>query len=137
MTAAGGDPFATWSEHWFGCWREFGRDYERCPAIETFVDESWTHPRHDDLVAYLSTAPVVATTSRTALPWALGPGDGRSTVSYRSDGTWLWLDDLDYYVAQHGVRLPDTLVAAIETRAYAPPDELTADIDDLPWPPVG
>jgi hypothetical protein len=137
VTESGADPFATWPERWFGCWREFGRGYERCPAVGTFVDGSWAHPRHADIVAYLSSAPVVATTSRSAIPWAIGPGDGRSTVSYRSDGGWLWLDDLDYYVAEHGVRLPDAFVAAIEARAYTPPDDLGADIDDLPWPPVG
>ena len=131
------DPFAHWDERWFGCWREFGPAYARCPSIESFVDRSWAHPRRADLVAYLAAAPIVASTSRTAIPWARGPGDGRSVVSFRSDGRWLWLDDLDYYVAEQDVRLPDAFVADIEARGFRPPAELEVDMKDLPQPPVG
>ena len=58
-------------------------------------------------------------------------------MSWRSDGTWLWLDDLDYYVTEQGVRPPDALVAAIEAHGFTPPPALTADVAELPWPPVG
>lgn len=133
------EPFASWPHKWFGCWRECGPEYGRCPSIEEFVDESWDYGRRDDIVQYLSTAPVVATTSHVAFPWARGPGDDRSSLSYRTDGVWLWLDDLDYYVAEQAVRLPDALVAHIEERDFKPPtDADQSDLSpmDLPWPPV-
>jgi hypothetical protein len=130
-------PFARWQERWFGVWREFGAGYERCPSIEEFVDASWAHPRRADIVEYLSDAPIVATTSRLAIPWATGSGDGRQSVSYRSDGEWLWLDDLGYYVEHHGVRLPDAFVAAIEARSFVAPAQLDRDPSELAWPPVG
>ena len=130
-------PFAAWDQHWFGFWREFGPEYAACPSIETFVDPTWHHPRLDGIVEFLATAPIVATTSRLAIPWAKGEGDDRRSISYRSDGRWVWLDDLDYYVAEQRVRLPDAFVAAIEGWDYSPPTDLDVDPQDLPSPPVG
>jgi hypothetical protein len=131
--------YANWPFKWFGCWRELGSAYSSCPSIEEFVDEDWQYSRRADLVDYLSSAPIVATTSRMAFPWAKGRGDSRSSVSYRTDGVWLWLDDLDYYVTEQSVRLPDAFVAAIEERHFKPPsdDDLGSfNPMDLPWPPV-
>lgn len=128
-------PFADWPHRWFGCWREFGRGFTRCPSIDEFVDEGWQHPRRGDLVRYLSRAPSVAVTSRVAIPWARGEGDGRTSVGYRSDGVWLWFDDLDYYVTEQAVRPPDALVAHVEQNRYRPPRRLRVDRAALDWPP--
>lgn len=128
-------PFAAWPHRWFGCWREFGRGFMRCPSIVDFVDEGWQHPRRADLVRYLTRAPSIAVTSRLAIPWARGDGDDRSAVSYRSDGVWLWLDDLDYYVAEQAVRLPDAFVAHIEQSGYRTRRRLRVDPATLDWPP--
>lgn len=129
--------FEDWPFTWFGCWREFGAAYARCPSIDDFVDPTWDYVDRDRLVAYLVGAPVVATTSRLGLPWAKGPGDGRSSVSYRSDGVWVWLDDLDYYIEEQSLRLPDSFVAAIEGRHFEPPAALEVDPMTLSWPPAG
>lgn len=131
------DPFSTWPHTWFGFWREFGAAYARCPSIEDFVDESWAHPRRADLVRYLQQAPVVATTSHLAIPWARGQGDGRLSVSWRCDGLWVWFDDLDYYVAEQAVRPPDAFVARIEAMRFTPPSTLEVDVRDLDRPPLG
>ena len=48
----------------------------------------------------------------------------------------MWLDDLDYYVAEQGIRLPDAFVAAIQGWDYSPPTDLDVDPQDLPSPPV-
>ena len=129
-------PFETWPFTWFGCWREFGQGYARCPSIEDFVDPGWDYGDRDRLVRYLVEAPLVATTSRLALPWAKGPGDARSSVSYRSDGVWVWLDDLDYYITEQALRLPDSFIAAIERRGFEPPAALDVDPMTLSWPPT-
>ena len=129
--------FATWPFRWFGCWREFGPAFGRCPGIDEFVDEGWHHARVDELVRYLARAPMVSVTSRLALPWARGEGDDRASVAWRTDGVWLWLDDLDYYVADQSVRPPDAFVARIEARDFAPPKRLRIDRSVLEWPPEG
>lgn len=128
--------FAIWPHRWFGCWREFGPAYELCPSIDEFVDEDWLHESIDELVRYLARAPVVAVTSRLALPWARGEGDDRTSLAWRTDGAWLWLDDLDYYVATQSVRPPDAFVAHIEARLFALPKRLRIDRDVLDWPPI-
>jgi hypothetical protein len=130
------DAFGAWPYRWFGCWREFGPSYARCPTIEDFIDPSWAYGDRDRLVRYLVGAPIVATTSRLGLPWAKGQGDDRSSVSYRSDGVWVWLDDLDYYIIEQSLRLPDSFVAAIEGRDFEPPTDLDIDPMALSWPPT-
>jgi hypothetical protein len=132
-------PFASWPHKWFGYWSEYGQAFGRCPSIDEFVDPGWRYDNRAGLAAYLANAPVVATTSRFAFPWLRGKGDGRMWVSVRADGEWAWLDDLAYYVAEQGVRLPDSLVAAIEARAFRPPtvEELAGvDLRNHPSPPV-
>jgi hypothetical protein len=128
--------FTTWTNLWFGCWSEFGNHYSECPSIDDFIDEDWVYPALDKLVNYLQNAPVVATTSRLAIPWAKGHGDGRSSVSYRSDGVWLWFDDLDYYVLEHNVRLPNAFVKHIESNNFRPPVQVDFDPQKLQWPPI-
>jgi hypothetical protein len=128
--------FSRWPYSWFGCWSEFGSRYSKCPSIQDFIDPSWHYAELDRLTSYLAVAPLIATTSRLSIPWAIEPGDGRSTISYRSDGIWLWLDDLDYYVTRHQLRLPDSFIIHIEQNNYIPPDSLNKDISEFSWPPI-
>ncbi|WP_373538597.1 hypothetical protein [Chamaesiphon sp.] len=127
--------FADWSYCWFGCWSEFGIAYKNCPSIKEFLDPSWSYKNTDSLKKYLTSSPVVVTTSHLSIPWAIGSGDGRSSLSYRSDDTWLWFDDIDYYLSQHYLRLPDRFLLHIEEHNYIPPKELKKDYKELPWPP--
>jgi len=129
--------FSTWPYFWFGCWSEFGEQYLKCPSIHEYTDSSWNYESIKQLLAYINTAPIIATTSRLSIPWAIGNGDNRSSISYRSDDTWVWLDDIDYYVIQHNLRLPDNFIFHIEKNNYISPKEINKDIQELPWPPVG
>jgi hypothetical protein len=128
--------FEQWTNRWFGCWAEFGERYSACPKLEDFIDLQWQHPQIDKIITYLKNAPVVATTSRLAIPWARGDGDGRSVLSYRTDGVWLWLDDLDYYVLAIRVRLPDAFVKHIETVDFKFPAAESISPHQLQWPPI-
>ena len=128
--------FSYWPFFWFGCWSEFGDEYSDCPSIDEFLDPNWDYPHLDKLIEYLNRSPIIATTSRMAIPWAKGKGDNRSAISYRSDGEWLWLDDLDYYLREHNLRLPDSLIEHIERAHFLPPDELSVDPRELNWPPI-
>ena len=129
--------FSTWPHFWFGFWAEFGEQYSKCPSIKEFIDPLWNYKSIEQLVGYLKSAPLIATTSRLAVPWAMGVGDERSSISYRSDSVWLWLDDIDYYLTQHKLRLPDNFIVHIEQNNYVPPTELKKDFSELPCPPVG
>jgi hypothetical protein len=131
--------FAEWPGKWFGYWQEHGPAYHRCPSIEDFIDEDWQYGHRAELVNYLATAPIAASTSHMAFGWLKGKGDGRTWMSVRTDGEWAWLDDVAYYVAEQALRLPDAFVAAIESRNFTPPSEAIFDHVDpmaLPSPPV-
>lgn len=65
-----------------------------------------------------------------------GIGDGRTSVSFRTDGVWLWLDDLDYYVSECGLRLPDSFVKHMEEVCFHLPSEHNFDLQKLSWPPI-
>jgi hypothetical protein len=43
-----------------------------------------------------------------------------------TDGTWVWPEGLEIYVADHAVRLPDAFLCHAQTRHYQPPMELDA-----------
>jgi len=48
----------------------------------------------------------------------------------RTDGDWLWREDLAYYVRRHRVRLPEDFLALIRARNYVVPprdEELLAE----------
>lgn len=85
---------------------------------------------------YINTAFIIATTSRLSIPWAIGNDARRTSISYRSDDTWVWLDDIDYYISEYNLRLPDNFVIHIEKNNYIPPKKINKDIEQLPFPPV-
>jgi hypothetical protein len=49
--------------------------------------------------------------------------------SIRTDGEWLWRDDLAYYVSRHDVALPEEFLRAIRDRNYVVPDLDDATLD--------
>ncbi|SCG55493.1 hypothetical protein [Micromonospora halophytica] len=52
-------------------------------------------------------------------------GSGRFLVggaSVMTDGTWLWRDDLQFYLATYHVRLPEEFLALVRANDYQVPD---------------
>jgi hypothetical protein len=98
------------------------------------VDNGVAGPRLEDaererVAAFLAAgAPILMTT-------ALGPDKldpARGTVvgaSFRTDGSWVWSDGLEYYVRAHGVAPEDALLSWIRGQNYrcATPDGTTQD----------
>ena len=129
--------FSDWSKRWFGFWKEHGERYSQCPSIQAFIDPDWNCGEIPRIIHYIQTAPVLATTSRIAIPWAIGDGDSRSTISYRSDGQWLWFDDLDYYILEHNLKIPAVFVEHITAMGFQPSESLDLSQTDLDEPPIG
>lgn len=70
---------------------------------------------------YLRTAPVLAATT-VLVDDALDPTrTGVSGISIRTDGQSYWPEDLAYYVAEYGARIPDDVVARAALTAEVPP----------------
>ena len=126
-----------WKHRWFGVWRESGRAYEKCPSIKDFIDPKFTeHHDIDKITRYLETAQIVSTTSRANFPCVLTGRRFSGSLSYRTDGEWLWPDDLAYYVREQRVSLPLELVTMMENYKYQPPVVPQEAIQKLEWPPI-
>lgn len=125
-----------WNHKWFGVWREYGEAYAACPSIHDFtIPGASLHYDKIGIRQYLTQAPIVASTSKANFP---NPFDGRrgvGSISFRTDGEWLWLDDLPEYIDQFGVAIPTNWLNKIEIAQYVPPVAVTQElIGKLEWP---
>ena len=65
-------------------------------------------------------APILMTTALSADK--LDPARGKVVgASFRTDGTWVWSDELTYYVRVHGLAPEDGLLASIRGLDYRCP----------------
>lgn len=127
----------SWPHRWFGVWSEYGDAYKLCPSIRQFVlpGISAGYPR-DDIERYLRSAPVVASTSRSNFPNPFTQQRLGGSISFRTDGKWVWLDDLADYVASHDVALPPEWVEEMRDRNFVPPEHVDEEaMAGLEWPP--
>lgn len=128
---------AQWSHKWFGVWSEFGPEYAKCPSITEFVDHriNAAYPK-SEIVRYLRESPVVAVTSRYGFPNLFTGERLGGTIAFRTDGKWVWLDDIAGYVEQYDVCVPDKMLADMKAAAFCFPISVPDDIaDHLEWPP--
>lgn len=61
-------------------------------------------------------------------------GSGRHIVggaSLMTDGEWLWREDLQFYVTNYHLRLPDEFLAAIRRNNYRVPDVSVATLREV------
>jgi hypothetical protein len=126
-----------WNHKWFGVWMETAPVYGKCPSINDFIEKtSIDYQDKEQIAVYLETAQVVATTSRLRFPCVLTGKKFSGSLSYRTDGKWLWPDDLAYYVREHHVRLPDKMVETIRHNEFKPPSVTEDMVRNLEWPPA-
>lgn len=127
-----------WSHRWFGIWSEFGAVYQECPSAFSFVmpEISSCYPK-ERLRNYLVSAPIVASASRRNFPNPFTGVRQGGSVSFRTDGKWLWLDDLPDYIENHGVAIPSKWLEDIQSNDYSPPQQVAEEvIERLEWPPT-
>ena len=126
-----------WPRKWFGIWRESGPDSASCPSIYDWIDPEEIKTYGDDLpkiLNYLRTATVVATTSANAFPNLITGISRSGSVSFRTDGIWVWLDNLPEYIEQNSVAIPRNFYAHIKNQLFIPPDASDVKPEDLDWP---
>lgn len=129
------DQINRWPHRWFGIWNEYGPAYANCPSVRDFVcpsvAQSYAQRR---LREYLTSAQEVASTSRQNFPSPFSGARRSGSISFRTDGTWLWLDDLPDYIEEHGVAIPAAFLAQIEANNFVPPKVDQEAIAKLEWP---
>jgi len=126
-----------WNHHWFGVWQEYGPAYEDCPPVRDFVFPDVTRSYDKKrLTEYLTKAQVVAATSRNQFPCPFTGKRTGGSISFRTDGRWLWLDDLPDYIDRFNVAIPTEFLKEIEKNGYVPPAVEANIAERLEWPPV-
>lgn len=127
----------SWPHKWFGVWREYGPKYKDCPSIHEFVarDVVATYDKKK-LREYLVNGHIVASTSRASFPCPFTGTRHAGSISFRTDGEWLWLDDLPDYIDLFEVAIPSAWLCSIKARNYKllPVDERA--VMTLQWPPL-
>lgn len=126
------DWISAWQNHWFGFWRVEKGDGS-IPSVEEVVDTNWSPDDRGSLIEYLKNSPVAVTTA-VGFCKCLCCSQQLEIGCFRTDGVWLWPDDLVHYVESHRVRLPDAFVDHMRLHNYIPPAILTRPSDELPWP---
>lgn len=124
-----------WPYRWFGVWKEYGKGYEAYPSILDFVDEglNGTYDR-SRLVKYIRSGYALATTSRRYYPHPLTGVIKMGSICYRTDGVWLWLDDLAEYIEKNNVVIPQAWYAHVQSNQFIIPVLGGAVSGSLDWP---
>lgn len=126
----------SWSNRWFGLWREQGFGFENCPSINEFIEPGLVEGyRLNELFCYLDNSETVATTSGDSFCDPFSGEIIKESISYKTDGKWLWLDSLPYYIEKYKVAIPLSFLKNIDNNGYLP-TKWSGDLQSLDWPPV-
>lgn len=89
------------------------------PDPRGLMSMKWERDRRSMIAAYLGSAPVLDMLDGRQACAICGAEGGRRE---RTDGVWRWPEMLAHYVAQHGVKLPDELIAHMEHEEFRAPN---------------
>lgn len=124
-----------WPHKWFGFWKEYGQAYEKYPSAIDFVDKH-RNSSYDKvrLKQYLESGIVVVTTSRINFPSPFTGKQEPGDISYRTDGTWVWFDNLFDYIGHHDLAIPDEWYEHIKKNNFEIPEIENLDMATLDLP---
>jgi hypothetical protein len=113
-----------WPYRWFGYWKEQGVRYSKCPSISDFIrPQAYLTPKErTDISRYLTVAPVYSVTSRRMFPCLVTGRVFSGSLATRTDGVWIWREDVAYYMNEHRLWLPGTFYRHIVARGFVVPD---------------
>ena len=124
-----------WNHKWFGLWKETRPEYSNYPSIKEFLTGASLSPDElENVIRYLDSGVIIATTSRRAFPCVMTGRRFSGSLSERTDGVWWWTDDLSYYIREFGVRLPNQMLDHIRKNNYTIPEVSHAQIQELEQP---
>ncbi len=127
-----------WKHRWFGVWSEYGERYSSCPSIYDFVNPQ-INSRYpvEQVVSYIKDAHTIAVTSRLNFPDPFDANRDQGSISYKTDGKWLWLDNLADYVQKNGVCIPERWLSDMQAAKFIAPGTVSEQlVRTLEWPPV-
>ena len=128
------DLIQNWPYKWFGMWKDQRDGFKNYPALEDFI-----HPQvvlaypHEKLFHYLEDSQMISATSGEYAPDPCTGEIVQSSICFITDGEWLWLNSLPYYIDKYKVAIPVAFLDHIERNEYKPV-KWDGDIHDLDWP---
>lgn len=112
-----------------------GHEYSGCPSIKNCLDRDEVGTYDIKKVEeYLVTGFPLEVTSRMSFPCVMSGEVFSGELCYRTDGEWLWQDDLAYYLTRYSVALPPRFLDQMKHNEYAPPAVSDEQIVALDWP---
>lgn len=124
----------SWPNKWFEVWKEQGIGFETCPSLKDFINIKLVEEYNCvELFSYLENSQTVATTSGDSFTDPFTGELIRESISYKTDGIWLWLDSLPYYIEKYKVAIPIEFLKNIMDNKFLPV-KWSGDIQSLDWP---
>jgi len=124
-----------WPHKWFGVWKEYGEQYSKCPSIKEFIQDRNLYGDKIQLISkYLATSQIIGTTSKHCFPDPISCKVVFGDISFRTDGIWVWLDDLADYIVKYNVAIPVLFYRNIEANNFEPITNWQGDYKKLDWP---
>lgn len=130
--------YRNWPFRWFGIWKEYGIKYTNYPAIQMFVDPSINCIYEKQmLIEYLNRGIIVATTSRINFP---SPFDGKispGSISFRTDGNYMWLDNISELINYNNLIIPEKWHNEMKMKHFIMPEVSESQLENVEWPSLG
>lgn len=124
-----------WPFKWFGVWKEYGTNYQSYPSIKTFVNEEINNSYDKDLLCgYLKNGIVLTSTSRKNFPSPFNREVVMGSISFRTDGTWIWLDNIVDFIQSNNLIIPQNWLAFIRQNNFTIPEIPDKQLKNLEWP---
>jgi hypothetical protein len=126
-----------WPYKWFGFWKEYGEDYNNFPSIISFINNeiNSNYPKFQ-LLNYLKNGHVVASTSRSAFQNPFTSTIELGEISIRTDGKWIWLDNICEFIEYNDLVLPLNFYEDIKGNNFIISQKNSFNLESLEWPNI-
>ncbi|MCS3533036.1 hypothetical protein [Chryseobacterium sp. JUb7] len=126
-----------WPYKWFGFWKEYGEDYNNFPTITSFINnEINSNYQKVALLNYLKNGHIVASTSRSAFQNPFTSIIESGEISIRTDGKWIWLDNICEFIEHNDLVLPSNFYEDIKKNNFIISKNDLFNLDHLECPNI-
>ena len=128
------DLIQNWPYKWFGMWKDQRDGFKNYPDIEDFIQpQTVAKYQHEKLYNYLKNSQILLATSGDYAPDPFTGEIIEMSICHMTDGIWVWINSLPYYIDKYKVAIPEAFLENIERNNFMPV-KWDGDMDALDWP---